>query len=174
MPLSACRCYTLRRNSPRTSHPCHLTLLPSHPLTSQTTQYIQSGRFPRAKRVVPLLSAGIRSLSVTHEQVIIGWIGDIESPNTTSGTSNSPLLLIPFSYPFRLDHPRFISREKITLLSMSLSEQDKAALEDEIANSRVRTKIPKLFMFCSCWTIRSLMATTTVTENKVRSLPQLR
>src|SRR6266404_1369580 len=31
--------------------------------------------------------SGIRSLSVTHEQVIIGWIGDIESPNTTSGMS---------------------------------------------------------------------------------------
>lgn len=34
--------------------------------------------------------SGIRSLSATHEQVIIGWIGDIESPNTTSGMSNNP------------------------------------------------------------------------------------
>jgi hypothetical protein len=34
--------------------------------------------------------SGIRSLSATHEQVIIGWIGDIESPNTTSGMSDNP------------------------------------------------------------------------------------
>ena len=39
----------LRRNSPRTPHPNHLTLIPPHPLTSQTTQYIQSGHFPRAR-----------------------------------------------------------------------------------------------------------------------------
>ena len=31
--------------------------------------------------------SGIRSLSATYEQFIIGWIGDIESPNTNSGTS---------------------------------------------------------------------------------------
>ena len=31
--------------------------------------------------------SGIRSLSVTHEQFIIGWVGDIESPNANSGTS---------------------------------------------------------------------------------------
>ena len=36
----------LRRNSPRTSHPIRLT---PHPLTFQTTHYIQSGRFPRAR-----------------------------------------------------------------------------------------------------------------------------
>jgi hypothetical protein len=29
--------------------------------------------------------SGIRSLSATHEQFIIGWTGDIESPNTNSG-----------------------------------------------------------------------------------------
>jgi trehalose 6-phosphate synthase/phosphatase len=29
--------------------------------------------------------SGIRSLSATHEQVVIGWTGDIESPNTNSG-----------------------------------------------------------------------------------------
>ncbi len=29
--------------------------------------------------------SGIRSLSTTHEQVIIGWTGDIESPNANSG-----------------------------------------------------------------------------------------
>lgn len=29
--------------------------------------------------------SGIRSLSATHEQIIIGWTGDIESPNTNSG-----------------------------------------------------------------------------------------
>ena len=31
--------------------------------------------------------SGIRSLSATHEQFLIGWIGDIESNNTNSGTS---------------------------------------------------------------------------------------
>lgn len=30
--------------------------------------------------------SGIRSLSSTHEQLIIGWTGDIESPVTSSGT----------------------------------------------------------------------------------------
>ena len=30
--------------------------------------------------------SGIRSLSETYEQIIIGWTGDIESPNTNSGT----------------------------------------------------------------------------------------
>jgi trehalose 6-phosphate synthase/phosphatase len=34
--------------------------------------------------------SGIRSLSSTHEQLIIGWIGDIESPNSTSGMSRNP------------------------------------------------------------------------------------
>lgn len=34
--------------------------------------------------------SGIRSLSTTHEQVIVGWIGDIESPNTTSGMCFHP------------------------------------------------------------------------------------
>ena len=29
--------------------------------------------------------SGIRFLSATHEQFIIGWTGDIESPNTNSG-----------------------------------------------------------------------------------------
>jgi trehalose 6-phosphate synthase/phosphatase len=33
--------------------------------------------------------SGIRSLSSTHEQLIIGWIGDIESPNSTSGMSRN-------------------------------------------------------------------------------------
>ncbi|KAI0063941.1 trehalose 6-phosphate phosphatase [Artomyces pyxidatus] len=50
--------------------------------------------------------SGIRSLSATHEQIIIGWTGDIESPVANSGTK------IP---------------------SNSLSEEDKTALEEEIA-----------------------------------------
>ena len=35
--------------------------------------------------------SGIRSLSATYEQFVIGWIGDIESPNTNSGTSPTAL-----------------------------------------------------------------------------------
>ena len=54
--------------------------------------------------------SGIRSLSATHEQVIIGWVGDIESPNATSGMFNPPLPRVPFSYTFRRDPARFISR----------------------------------------------------------------
>jgi trehalose 6-phosphate synthase/phosphatase len=33
--------------------------------------------------------SGIRSLSAMYEQFVIGWVGDIESPNTNSGTSPS-------------------------------------------------------------------------------------
>ncbi|KAI0298635.1 trehalose 6-phosphate phosphatase [Multifurca ochricompacta] len=54
--------------------------------------------------------SGIRSLSATHEQVIIGWAGDIESPNNNS------------------------AGEKSKVPSTSLSEEDKVALEEEIAN----------------------------------------
>ncbi|KAH9164832.1 glycosyltransferase family 20 protein [Lactarius sanguifluus] len=54
--------------------------------------------------------SGFRSLSATHEQVIIGWVGDIESPNATS------------------------AGDRVKVPSTSLSEQDKAALEEEIAS----------------------------------------
>ncbi|THH14614.1 hypothetical protein EW146_g5739 [Bondarzewia mesenterica] len=53
--------------------------------------------------------SGIRSLSATHEQLIIGWTGDIESPIPSSGG------------------------EKLKIPSNSLSEEDKTALEEEIA-----------------------------------------
>ena len=33
------------------------------------------------------MTSGIRSLSTTYEQFVIGWVGDVESPNTNSGTS---------------------------------------------------------------------------------------
>jgi trehalose 6-phosphate synthase/phosphatase len=54
--------------------------------------------------------SGIRSLSATHEQFIIGWTGDIESPNTNS------------------------AGEKIKIPSTTLSEEDRTALEEEIAH----------------------------------------
>ncbi|TFY57632.1 hypothetical protein EVG20_g8465 [Dentipellis fragilis] len=54
--------------------------------------------------------SGIRSLSATHDQLIIGWTGDIESPVSSS------------------------SGEKLTIPSNALSEEDKAALEHEIAH----------------------------------------
>jgi trehalose 6-phosphate synthase/phosphatase len=79
--------------------------------------------------------SGIRSLSATHEQVIIGWIGDIESPNTTSGMSNNPF---PPMTSFRFLRPtdRFprisLAGDKIKVPCTSLSEQDRASLEEEI------------------------------------------
>ncbi|KAA1474504.1 glycosyltransferase family 20 protein [Dentipellis sp. KUC8613] len=54
--------------------------------------------------------SGIRSLSATHDQLIIGWTGDIESPVSSS------------------------SGEKLTIPSNALSDEDKAALEHEIAH----------------------------------------
>ncbi|ETW77810.1 glycosyltransferase family 20 protein [Heterobasidion irregulare TC 32-1] len=54
--------------------------------------------------------SGIRSLSSTHEQLIIGWTGDIESPVTSSGG------------------------EKLKISANSLSEEDRTVLEEEISN----------------------------------------
>ncbi|KAI0041612.1 glycosyltransferase family 20 protein [Auriscalpium vulgare] len=53
--------------------------------------------------------SGIRSLSATHEQVIIGWTGDVEGPIPAAGGETTK---IPAS---------------------SVSEEDKAALEEKIA-----------------------------------------
>ncbi|KAH9956645.1 glycosyltransferase family 20 protein [Russula dissimulans] len=63
--------------------------------------------------------SGITSLSTTYEQFIIGWTGDIESPNTSS------------------------AGEKIQIPSTTLTEEDKAALEEEIANFKSEDEDPK-------------------------------
>lgn len=90
--------------------------------------------------------SGIRSLSATHEQFLIGWIGDIESNNTNSGTS--PCVEKPIPPPLHdiirvflrspsrayVTHTRCPSAgEKIKVPSTALSEEDKAALEEEIS-----------------------------------------
>ncbi|KAI0316381.1 trehalose-6-phosphate phosphatase [Amylostereum chailletii] len=54
--------------------------------------------------------SGIRSLSNTHEQLIIGWTGDIERPHTTS------------------------AGEKIKIPTTSLNDEDRASLAQEIAS----------------------------------------
>jgi trehalose 6-phosphate synthase/phosphatase len=65
-----------------------------HPLTSQSnaSSNLDPGNnssSPRwsisARQGHTAMTSGIRSLSATHEQFIIGWTGDIESPNTNSG-----------------------------------------------------------------------------------------
>jgi trehalose 6-phosphate synthase/phosphatase len=75
--------------------------------------------------------SGIRSLSATHEQFIIGWTGDIESPNTNSGMWRGPL--IAFAPLTRLLHTS-AAGEKIKIPSTTLSEEDRTALEEEIAH----------------------------------------
>src|SRR6266702_1583047 len=68
---------------------------PSHvPANALQPKWLLSARQGHAAMI-----SGIRSLSATHEQVIIGWIGDIENPNTTSGMSNTPF---PPMTPFLL------------------------------------------------------------------------
>lgn len=87
--------------------------------------------------------SGIRSLSATHEQFIIGWTGDIESPNTSSGTSpfgnrshRSMTSFASSSLPLaRLLTPNnLLAGEKINIPSAALTDEDKATLEEEIAN----------------------------------------
>jgi len=87
--------------------------------------------------------SGIRSLSATYEQFVIGWIGDIESPNTNSGTSpwlETPLhdIISPSFYaPARaLTRPFNVppAGERVKVPSTALSEEDTTALEEEIAN----------------------------------------
>lgn len=81
-----------------------------NPLSSESTPS-SSGHVPEQTTASPRWSvssrqghtamiSGIRSLSATHEQYIIGWTGDIESPNTNSGMWERHLLhdIIRFSY----------------------------------------------------------------------------
>ena len=66
-----------------------------HPSSSQSTASSsnhvpgQNSSSPRwsisSRQGHTAMISGIRSLSATHEQFIIGWTGDIESPNTNSG-----------------------------------------------------------------------------------------
>ena len=93
--------------------------------------------------------SGIRSLSTTHEQVIVGWIGDIETPNTTSGMSN---ILFPLLMDLTDQFSRFsLAGDKIKVPSTSLSEQDKVSLEEAISNFKsededTRTSYVPLFL----------------------------
>ena len=68
--------------------PANIPPLPSSELTpspdsepnNSRPRWSLSGRQGHAAMI-----SGIRSLSTTHEQIIIGWTGDIESPNSNSG-----------------------------------------------------------------------------------------
>ncbi|KAF8493482.1 glycosyltransferase family 20 protein [Russula emetica] len=97
-----------------------------HPLSSQsTTNHVpeHNSSSPRwsisTRQGHTAMTSGIRSLSATHEQFIIGWTGDIESPNTNS------------------------AGEKLKIPSTTLSEEDKTALEEEIANFKSEDEDPK-------------------------------
>ena len=111
---------------------------PSHaPGDSPSPRWSLSGRQGHAAMI-----SGIRSLSATHEQLIIGWVGDIESPNTNSGMSMR--IRVNFRYmtsfaphsPARaLTHTHTVpAGEKIMIPTTSLSEEDKTALEEQIAS----------------------------------------
>ncbi|KAI0000127.1 glycosyltransferase family 20 protein [Russula compacta] len=87
--------------SSETASPAH-----SHdPGDNPSPRWSLSGRQGHAAMI-----SGIRSLSAKHEQLIVGWVGDIESPNTNS------------------------AGEKIMIPTTSLSEEDKTALEEQLAS----------------------------------------
>jgi trehalose 6-phosphate synthase/phosphatase len=83
--------------------------------------------------------SGIRSLSATHEQFIIGWTGDMESPNTNSGMWRGT----PFHDIIRSSYANHVAGEKFKIPSTTLSEEDKTALEQEIANFKSEDEDPK-------------------------------
>ncbi|KAH9074284.1 glycosyltransferase family 20 protein [Lactarius deliciosus] len=93
--------------------PTDITSRTSDPTSSTPTLASDNALQPKwslsARQGHAAMISGFRSLSATHEQVILGWIGDIESPNATS------------------------AGDRVKVPSTSLSEQDKAALEEEIA-----------------------------------------
>ena len=80
-----------------------------HPLSTQSTPS-SSNHVPGHNSSSPRWSlsgrqghtamiSGIRSLSATHEQFIIGWTGDIQSPNTNSGMCRgAPLSMTSFAF----------------------------------------------------------------------------
>jgi trehalose 6-phosphate synthase/phosphatase len=72
--------------------------------------------------------SGIRSLSATHEQVIIGWTGDILRPHTTSCTSWRHM-----SHEFSYDWLASAAGERAKVSTDVLSEEDKASLAETIA-----------------------------------------
>jgi trehalose 6-phosphate synthase/phosphatase len=87
--------------------------------------------------------SGIRSLSATHEQFVVGWVGDIEGHNPNSGMwvvtrTDDPGFMTSscaFFALYSIAHPLpLLAGEKIKVPSTALSEEDKAALEEEIAN----------------------------------------
>ncbi len=67
----------------------NIPLLPSQPTPSSGHAPGHNNSRPKWSLSVrqghTAMISGIRSLSATHEQVIIGWTGDFESPNTNSG-----------------------------------------------------------------------------------------
>jgi trehalose 6-phosphate synthase/phosphatase len=101
--------------------------------------------------------SGIRSLSATYEQFVIGWIGDIESPNTNSGTSLC-WKQIPTPHYMTSSSPSFFAParaltrqfnvppagECVKIPSTVLSEEDTTALEEEIANFKSEDEDAKI------------------------------
>lgn len=79
--------------SPPSTPPQQPTDITSEPTSSAPSHVPDNALQPKwllsARQGHAAMISGIRSLSATHEQVIIGWIGDIESPNATSGMSNT-------------------------------------------------------------------------------------
>ena len=117
--------------------PADIPPIPSGHTTTRTPESNPRPRWSLATRQGhAAMISGIRSLSATHEQVIIGWTGDIESPTSTSGESKNPSPDIKyFTRPLTdSGHPTFSAGEKLKIPTASLSDEDKAALEEEIAN----------------------------------------
>jgi trehalose 6-phosphate synthase/phosphatase len=116
----------LLANIPPISSPGPTAALPGHAPgeNSSRPRWSLSGRQGHGAMI-----SGIRSLSATHEQFIIGWTGDIESPNTNSGMLREHALHLT-----RLLSRMSSAGEKIKIPSTTLSEEDRTALEEEIAN----------------------------------------
>lgn len=87
-----------------------------------TTAWTLGPRYGHAAMI-----SGIRSLSATHEQLIVGWTGDIHSP--TPGKSLSPSLLL-FHYFLTSRIPCDLGE---FLPTDSISADDKASLDEALA-----------------------------------------
>ncbi len=122
----------------------NIPLLPSQPTSSSGHGPGHNNSRPKWSLSVrqghTAMISGIRSLSATYEQVIIGWTGDFESPNTNSGMWT----VTPLHHIIRSSHAHIhAAGEKFKIPSTTLSEEDKTALEEDIANFKSEDEDPK-------------------------------
>lgn len=116
--------------------------------------------------------SGIRSLSATHEQFIIGWTGDIESPNSNSGMFKGKSLL--HHHHALLTRAHFHTRpqrgRKLTSRPPHFQKRIGLRSRRRLPFSRAKMTMPRQqqHMSPSCLTIKLLTAITTGIANKVR------